>query len=80
MQDSPLLNLEQPILFLMGSNDEFCSPADLSETVARMASSDVRVEIFEVSMHDLIPYGLSYQVSFIHILFSQQGCQGMFCL
>ena len=47
--------LTQPVLFLLGDHDEYCSPKDLNDAAARMHSSDIRAELFSVSRPYLLP-------------------------
>ena len=48
-QEEPLLTAARPVLFLMGDHDKFCSPGELKAVAARMASPDVRLDLFEVT-------------------------------
>ncbi len=48
MQEEPLGALEQPILFLMGDTDKFCSLAELRGRVATMSCQDIRLDLLEV--------------------------------
>ena len=49
MQEEPLRNLQQPILFLMGDSDKFCSLAEMRSMVATMTSPDIRLDLLEVN-------------------------------
>ena len=45
LRDSPLVDLQQPVLFIHGTRDTFCEEQQFEAVLKRMASSRVEVRL-----------------------------------
>ncbi|EIE27839.1 hypothetical protein COCSUDRAFT_83459 [Coccomyxa subellipsoidea C-169] len=53
LREDPLTSLTAPILFVRGTNDNFCNTKEFESVKARMTSSDVQVHTVETGDHSL---------------------------
>ena len=51
LRDSPLVDLQQPVLFLRGTRDTFCEEKQFQATLKRMMSTEVNVHPCSLLTH-----------------------------